>query len=317
MKRAVEAEEDSIKGFPIDALPVDVIIQIAYKQVSLFKTLFQITRTMNETQARRGFWLALFKLGYPETALTLACFLEESTNLMSLSQEARTDILLLTSAFDSFAIAKAFRTERNEYNERTLATIEANILNGDLEYFDVLYGVNMDPDGTLNPINNGFYAFPTRIFFELFPFISRSLLISLYLLLQRSQQVNALDQTLEFIESLKPDSTQAYGLPLSTLFLDLVDLWKEEFAKQRVKRLTTGLVNELDALADKFNEQIDLCIALDQHTGKPSTAASVYFPPLYEKFQDYFGLTAEEADVHWKKIYIKLVRYSTPLYYQS
>ena len=174
----------------------------------------------------------------------------------------------------------------------------------------------MDPDGILHAIDRGFYAF-TKCSYELFLFIIRSLLISLYQLLQRSQQVNALDQTLKFIESLKPDSTPAYGLPLSTLFLDLLDLWKQEFAKQRVKRLTTDLVNELDALADKFNEQIGICIALDQHSGKPATAASVYFPPLYEKFQDYFGLTAEEADVHWKKIYIKLVGYTRPANYQS
>jgi hypothetical protein len=303
MKRAQEAEgDDTVQTFQIDALPTEILINIAYHDLSVFKFLFQVNTTLHRLQSTNGFWVELFKLDHPETALTLACFLQEAPALVSLRQESKTDILLLLAIFDTFDIAKKFRKDRNEYDEHLLGTIETNILDGNLSAFEVLYEVNMSGDGTLYPIYQGYYAF--RAHSNLHRFVMRNSLISFYQLLERLQQVNTLDKTLEFVESLKPDSGDAYYLK-PDCYLSLLSLWRDEFAKQKVGRLT-GIVNELDALSKQFQQELSVCYALNENTGKPDTAVSVYFPRLATDFREYFGLTDEEASKHWKKIYTKL-----------
>lgn len=293
--------------FPIDELPVEVIIQIVYDHLNIFLAVFQLNSRLNAIQEMKGFWSSLFKVSYPEEALTLAAFLRESPDLTRLSKESITDILLLTTSFDSLAIADKFRKEHNIlYDKPSLTKVEESLLDGSLKDLDVLYIVTVNANGEKVPLIQGRYPFDvdepdTRAF------VIRKYLIKFYLLLEESQFEGFLDKTLAFrIAMITEKARRDYYVGPNISYNLMID-WIETFREQRPERFRRYAI-ALERLAKAYDEEYNESIVPDVYTGQPPKNTR-YFQTLEEDFKNYFGLTDEENSIHWKKLYIKTRKY--------
>lgn len=296
--------------FPIDELPVEVIMRIVYDHLNIFLAVFQLNTRLSAIQEMKGFWSGLFKVGYPEEALTLAAFLQESPDLTRLSKESITDILVLTTDFDSVEIADKFRTGNNDrYVKPSLTKIELSLLNGVLSELDLLYILDTNPDGVNVVLDTGRYPFDIEST-TTNDFTRRKYLIKLYLLLEETQFEGFLDKTLVFRKAMKRMSTHGYIVGQNSLHNLMID-WIETFREQKPERFRRYAV-ELERLAEACDNEYNESILPDANTGQPPDNRR-YFLTLDEDFKNYFGLTDEENSAHWKKLYIQTRKMYNPL----
>lgn len=293
--------------FPIDELPIEIVIKIVYEHLDILLAIFALNTRLNAIQEMKGFWSGLFKVAFKPESIMLSVFLNESPELTRLDAEAMTDVIALSSAFNNFDLVRQFRLTKRQVPN--LWEIESSLIRGDVNILEIFYLRGMDKSGN----TSSQYYLLSRTHNNTIVVTLRRSLIQFYILLKEAQlnmsYIDILSKVIEIAETTFKSLPNNNEDNETTVFsqdrmFNLLDYWIKELHEQKMPRFEKYYQAML-SLKEEFRKEMDIIFTPDVNTGKIPTYNTLYVVNMENLFQSYFGLSDEEARKQWKKLFVQ------------
>lgn len=272
-------------SFPLELLPVELIIKIIDEHLETFLAIFELNKNLERIQAQPGFWLTLFKARFPEKAARLAFFLSESPEIGRLSSSLLYTIDKLAGLRNWSGWGVSGGAPGN------LLETESEILNGLLEAVEKHYTTGYTYDHWSSVISLTLHKY----------------LIRLQVLIDDSQysKNQLLRELSSWLDYETIDSPQNLT---PALLLDFIDLKLKQLRESKTPIRVARFITMLEVLKAQLMDELNAITDFQNREGREPTVLNWYFPTLGKDFEAYFALTPEEASKLWKKFYIQARR---------